>query len=182
METLETERLLLRPWLESDLDDFYEYARDPEVGPNAGWEPHADKSVSTGILRSFIEKGEVWALQLKENGKVIGSLGPHAGRDDEEPDGRSCMVGYVLSRDFWGCGLMTEAVLRSIRYAFEELGLEHLTVFHFPFNGRSRRVIEKCGFRYTGTRHASFTDYRGEKLDEVGYALTCEEYSARKAD
>ena len=77
MKTLETERLTLRSWQLEDLEDFYEYAKHPNVGSLAGWEPHSSKDVSLGILKSFIEKEEVWAIVFKENDKIIGSLGIH---------------------------------------------------------------------------------------------------------
>lgn len=71
---------------------------------------------------------------------------------------------------------MTEAVRRAERYAFEEMKLSLLSVAHFPFNTRSRRVIEKCGFRYEKTMKDSYTDYRGVKLDEVCYLMTRADY------
>lgn len=84
MKTLETERLTLRPWRESDLEDFHEYCRDPEVGPNAGWKPHESLEESKKILGSFVNCDEAKdaerALVLKENGKVIGSVGILADR------------------------------------------------------------------------------------------------------
>ena len=80
MLTFETERLVLRPWRKSDLGDFYEYAKDPEVGPNAGWKPHENMDESRRILQSFIDGEEVRAVVLKQTGKVIGSLGLHPDR------------------------------------------------------------------------------------------------------
>ena len=75
METVTTERLLLRPWRMEDAQDLYAYARDPEVGPNAGWRPHADVEESKKILAMFQEKGEVWAIEERSSGRVVGSLG-----------------------------------------------------------------------------------------------------------
>lgn len=174
MKLLETERLLLRSWRTTDLDDFYEYAKSPFVGPNAGWEPHKSKDISLKILQSFIEKQEVWAIVLKENKKVIGSIGAH-------PDGKrkgvnSKMIGYVLSEDFWGMGLMSEAVRRVIRYLFDEEKLDVLSICHFPFNHRSRRVIEKCGFKYEGVLRNAFKIYDGTVYDEVCYSILQQEY------
>jgi [ribosomal protein S5]-alanine N-acetyltransferase len=181
MKTLETERLILRPWRESDLDDFYEYGKDPEVGPNAGWKPHDSKEESLGILRSFVRGDEVRAIELKENGKAVGSLGLHPDRLRHEGMGSGREIGYVLSRDYWGRGLMTEAVRRAISFAFEEAGLDYVSCAHFPFNARSKRVIEKCGFRYEKYLAANCADYAGTKQDEVCYILTRDEYFARKA-
>lgn len=177
MESMQTRRLLLRPWCMEDLGDFYEYAKDPEIGPNAGWKPHSSLDESRQILENFVGNEEVNAVVLKETGKVVGSIGLHPDRLFHENAGSIREVGYVLARPFWGKGLMTEAVRRAERYAFEKMGLLFLSVAHFPFNGRSRRVIEKCGFRYQKTMKESYTDYRGVKLDEVCYRMTEADYA-----
>ena len=102
---IETERLILRPWRESDLNDLYEYASVPGVGEMAGWSHHKSVEESHQILSSFIFHKKTFALEYKENGKVIGSLG----LEEMEPDpltGEKCgrEVGYVLSKDYWGQG------------------------------------------------------------------------------
>ena len=180
MLTFETERLILRPWRKSDLGDFYEYAKDPEVGPNAGWKPHENMDESRRILQSFIDGEEVRAVVLKQTGKVIGSLGLHPDRLRHEGMGEGREIGYVLSHKFWGRGLMPEAVRGAIRFAFETMRLDYLAVAHFPSNARSRRVIEKCGFRYEKILSASFPDYAGIKQDELCYILTSKEYQSEK--
>lgn len=176
MDAMQTRRLLLRPWRMEDLADFYAYAKDPEIGPNAGWKPHASIDESREILSDFVGNEEVNAIVLKETGRAVGSLGLHRDRLSHERAGPGREVGYVLSRSCWGRGLMTEAVRRAEQYAFEEMKLAFLSVAHFPPNGRSRRVIEKCGFRYEKTLRGSYRDYRGVKQDEICYLLTGEEY------
>ncbi len=146
---LKTERLILRPWQQSDLEDFYEYASVDGVGQMAGWLPHESKAVSQQILDMFIRHKKVFALEL--DGKVIGSLGIEQYNEDHHPElaaltGRE--IGYVLSKNCWGRGLMAEAVQAVIEYAFDVLKLDFLTVGHFIWNNQSRRVIEKCGFQY----------------------------------
>ena len=148
---IETERLLLRPWCEADLDDLYAYACVPGVGEMAGWKHHENIGETRLILDMFIRDRKTFALELLETGRVIGSLGL------EEPDpaiicgdqaGRE--IGYVLSREYWGRGLMPEAVEAVREYCFQILKFDFLTCGHFLRNDRSRRVIEKCGFRYVG--------------------------------
>lgn len=180
MDTLETGRLLLRPWRMRDLRDLYDYARDPEIGPNAGWKPHSSRRESKKILRTFVGNEEVDAIVLRESGRVIGSIGLHPDRLHHGGMGTCREVGYVLRRDCWGRGLMTEAVRRAERYAFETLKLDLLSVAHFPENLRSRSVIEKCGFRYEKTLPGSYIDYRGVPMDEVCYLLARGEYLARE--
>ena len=166
LERLETERLILREFRESDAEDLYEYAHDPEVGPNAGWKPHESLDESRGVVKNFIQSGEVWAIEDKASHKVIGSIGLHKRERECEPFDRE--LGYVLSRDYWGRGLMTEAAGRIVQYAFDN-GMKTLLVSHFDGNDRSRRVIEKLGFSKVGHAADSYTRYDGKVLSETLY-------------
>lgn len=147
---IETERLILRPWNETDVRDFNEYASVDGVGQRCGWLPHKSLEESKTILNLFIQEKKTFALELKENGKVIGSIGLEM-RDadlgiDKQLQGRE--IGYVLNKNYWGLGLMPEAVKAVIDYCFKELDFDWLTCGHFVWNDQSRRVCEKCGFRY----------------------------------
>ena len=149
---LTTDRLTLRPWRDSDLNDFYEYASVDGVGQMAGWNPHCNVEESRMILNSFIKHKKTFALEYQ--GKVIGSLGIEEYSEDNYPElaalqGRE--IGYVLSKDYWGQGLMPEAVKAVIAWLFHEVKLDFITVGHFDRNGQSRRVVEKCGFQYIKT-------------------------------
>ena len=151
---LKTERLLLHPWRESDLNDFYEYARVDGVGQMAGWQPHRSLDDSREILDMFMREKKTFALEYR--GKVIGSLGIETYEEARYPeldlaDRRGREIGYVLSKDYWGRGLMPEAVQAVVRCLFADVGLDFIIVGHFTRNDRSRRVIEKCGFEYVKT-------------------------------
>lgn len=175
MKTLETERLILRAWQESDATDMFEFAKSPNVGPNAGWKPHDNIDESLEIIKSFISKDDVWAIVDKATLKVIGSLGLH--NDDKRSQKiKSKMIGYVLSEDYWGQGLVTEAVKRVLNFAFGELDLSVVAVDHYPFNLRSKRVIEKCGFKYEGTLRQANMIYDGSIYDDVCYSITKDEW------
>ena len=147
---IETDRLLLREWLPTDLDDLYEYASVPGVGEMAGWPHHPNKEESLYRLNHFIEGKKTFAIVYKENGKVIGSLGVEEyDLEDQLSEffqykGRS--IGYVLSKDYWGRGLMPEAVKAVIDYLFDVLDYDFLLCGHFDRNEQSKRVQEKCGF------------------------------------
>ena len=154
--TLHTERLILRPWRLTDLEDFYAYASVDGVGQMAGWKPHASREESRMILDRFIGEKKTFALEYR--GKVIGSLGIekyNTGRFPEFADQKGREIGYVLSKEYWGQGLMPEAVKEVIRYLFEEVGLDVIFCGHFLWNRQSQRVQEKCGFR-----HYAFDTYR----------------------
>ena len=149
---LTTNRLTLRPWRESDLNDFYEYASVDGVGQMAGWNPHRNVEESKMILAHFIKGKHVFALE--HQGKVIGSLGVEEYSEENYPEldtlqGRE--IGYVLSKAYWGQGLMPEAVKAVIDWLFNEIRLDFIIVGHFDRNAQSKRVVEKCGFQYIKT-------------------------------
>ena len=145
---LTTDRLTLRPWRESDLNDFYEYASVDGVGQMAGWNPHRNVEESRMILGSFIKHKKTFALEYK--GKVIGSLGVEKyGSEDKltEFDGyRGREIGFVLSKDYWGRGFMPEAVKAVMQYLFDELDYDFLICGYYNFNEQSKKVQQKCGF------------------------------------
>ena len=163
-------RLTLRPWRESDLNDFFAYASVDGVGQMAGWTPHRTVEESQNILNMFIEGRHVFALEM--DGRVVGSLGVEAYREDHYPELDDLMgreIGYVLAKDCWGQGLMPEAVQAVVAWLFDEVGLDFIICGHFDHNSRSRRVIEKCGFRYFS---ASTTETRcGTVENSLNYIL-----------
>ena len=146
-----TERLTLRPWRLTDVEDLYEYASVDGVGQMAGWLPHQSMGESLEILKRFIEGKKTFALEYK--GKVIGSLGIEEYNEQELPEPeykgkRGREIGYVLSKDYWGMGLMPEAVQAVIMYLFQNLKLDFIICGHFIDNYQSLRVQEKCGFEH----------------------------------
>ncbi len=181
MKKLVTDRLILRAFKDTDLDAFYEYCKNPKIGPSAGWKPHENINESKHILRRFIKNEEIWAVVLKEGGKLLGSIGLHEG-DSYRPNVKGVFnLGYVLDSKYWGRGYMYEACKEVIRYAFEELRADMLTVRHYTFNNQSKRVIEKCGFTYEGTlRKASVRQYDGKILDSAVYSMVPAEFSVNR--
>ncbi len=149
--TLSTDRLTLRAWTLEDLDDFHEYASEDGVGQAAGWIPHFSRDISLTVLRKFIEGKNVFAIE--SDGKVIGSVGIEEYDEKlfpERRDERGRELGYVLSKKYWGQGLMTEAIRVVIDYLFDALRLDFIVCGYFPDNVRSMRVQQKCGFRPCG--------------------------------
>lgn len=167
---LRTERLILRPWRQTDLQDFYEYASVDGVGQMAGWKPHSSIEESKTILTHFMEGKHVLALEY--NGKVIGSLGIEKYNESNYPEFDSLCgreIGYVLSKDYWGRGFMPEAVKAVISYLFHEIELDFILCGHFQWNRQSARVIEKCGFQYTKT--VDFQTRMGTKEIALDYIM-----------
>ncbi len=149
---METERLILRKWKETDAEDLFEYARAPDVGPIAGWQPHRSVEESLDVIRNVFDGAECYAVCEKENGKAIGAielkLNGHTDmteRDDE------CELGYWLGKPFWGRGYMPEAAKEIIRHGFEDLGMNTIWCGYYDGNRKSARVQEKLGFVYHHT-------------------------------
>ena len=176
MKTLETERLILTGWnlSDEDIDGLYAYAKNPNVGPNAGWKPHESREESKKIIEELFLPHEVWSIREKETGKVIGSIGLEPDRRRE--DVKSMEMGYSLAEESWGKGYMTEAARAVIDYAFGELGLVVLAICTGPENRRSQRVIEKCGFQYEGRQRKGYHIYDGTDRDNLMYSIIREEW------
>lgn len=150
---IETERLILRPWLLTDNRDLYEYAKDPAVGPPAGWPPHTSVENSKEIIKTVLAVDETYAVCLKEDNKAIGSIGLMIGKasnfDLPETEGE---IGYWIGVPLWGKGLIPEAVKELQRHGFEDLKLEKIWCGYYDGNIKSKRVQEKCGFTYHHTK------------------------------
>ena len=144
---IQTNRLLLRPFTEGDAADLYEYAKDPRVGPPAGWPPHESQADSLEIIRTVFAAPHTFAVVDRATGRVIGSAG-FTGKPRPEFPTPNDELGYALSAEFWGRGLMPEAAEELLRYAFQDLGLAAVWCSHYTDNLQSRRVIEKCGFAF----------------------------------
>ena len=142
--TLETERLILRPWCEDDAEDLYKYASDPDIGPPAGWLPHTSVENSRAIIRTVLSTPETYAVCLKTDGKPIGSIGLH--RNDLAEQDDEYELGYWIGKPFWGQGLITEASREMLRYAFENLKMNRVWCGYYDGNEKSRSVQEKLGF------------------------------------
>lgn len=170
-----TARLYLREWRESDLKDFYEYASVEGVGEMAGWRHHGSIEESKAILDKFIAHKKTFCIDL--DGKAIGSVGVEEYDEALFPEyaGKSGRrIGYVLSKEHWGQGLMPEAVAAVIQYLFEMEELDFLNCGHYEFNARSKRVIEKCGFEFV--KNAEFKTASGASAPTREYILTREKY------
>ena len=148
---METDRLLLRPWMESDAETLYKYASDPEVGPRAGWPPHKSVEESREIIRTIFGGDHMWAIELKETGEPIGCMGYFVyGESNIKIGENDAEVGYWIARPYWNKGICTEALRKLIDHCFNEKGFQTLWSDFFPDNPASGRVMEKCGFRDTG--------------------------------
>lgn len=149
---METDRILLRPWLESDAEALFKYASDPEVGPRAGWPPHKSVEESLEIIRTvFNDATNTWAIVLKETGEPIGAMGygPSCQCNLPAREGEP-LIGYWVGRPYWNQGICTEALQIMIAHIRQTTEIKSLISGHFIDNPASGRVMEKCGFVPTG--------------------------------
>ena len=180
MKNIYTERLILTPWQATweDAEGLYEYAKHPEVGPNAGWPPHESVEASMDILRELFVPSTAWAIREKDTGRIVG----HISLDDDRrrEDVNSKEMGYNLAYDCWGKGYMTEAAKAVMDYGFEEFGLVVMAVCTGPENKRSQRVIEKCGFKFEGVQRRGYHILDGTDRDNLVYSILREEWEELK--
>lgn len=167
---METERLILRHIVESDIEDLFQYCKNPNVGPAAGWKPHESIEETRKLMHGiFIGKENVFGIVAKNTKKLIGTIGLIP--DPHRTNPRSLMLGYAMSEDYWGKGLMTEAAKAVVRDGFKELPIDIITCTCYTINPRSRRVIEKCGFTYEGCLRQCEQRFDGKILDLECYSL-----------
>ena len=160
--------LIHRDWQESDAEDVFAFAQNPEV-EQAGWPIHRGISDSIWYIRISQESQETWAAALREDNRAIGAIS----LSDIHRNDRYREIEYVISGAYGNRGYATEAVRRVLDYAFGALYLAVVAVCHYPENVRSRRVIEKCGFTYEGTLRG----YSWNFSDSVRYSMTREEWT-----
>ena len=177
---LDTTRLLLRPFEPDDKGALYDYARDPRVGPAAGWAPHKDPEESLEIIRTVFSAPYVFAVVDRASGRLIGSAG-YTGRHRPQFPAPNDEIGYALHPDYWGQGLMGEAVEELLRLGFENLKLASVWCSHYVENHRSRRVIEKSGLVYQ--MEAPILDVpTGVEKPARFYSMTREAWMRRRAE
>lgn len=168
---LETERLLLRPWEENDAEELYKYAKNPEVGPIAGWPPHTSVENSREIIKNVLSAEETYAVVLKATGKPVGCIGIMTGIDSNiKISSGEGEIGY------WLGVLIPEAVRELMRHGFEDLRLLRLWCIYSEGNIKSKRVQEKCGFRYHHTEKDKLCPLMDDIRTEIVSCITREEW------
>ena len=171
----ETERLILRPWEEGDAEECYKYAKDPRVGPAAGWPVHTDVENTRQIIKDVLMVPETYAMVLKETGLPVGSISLHFHSDLAQKDDE-CELGYWIGVPLWGQGLVPEASRELLRHAFEDLGKARVWCCYHKGNKKSKRVQEKLGFKYQRTNENVPVPMLGETRTDIANLLTKEEW------
>ncbi len=176
-----TKRLILRPFSEEDAESLFKHARDPEIGPIAGWPPHKNVDESRRVIKTVLSGPECYAVCLRGDNVAIGCielkfnwLSKMNQRGDE------CELGYWIGKEFWGRGLIPEAAKELIRRGFEDLNMKIIWCGYYDGNVRSKRVCEKVGFVYHHTCKEVPVPLLGEiRVRHVAF-LTKEQWMANK--
>ncbi|MCH5192880.1 MAG: GNAT family N-acetyltransferase [Oscillospiraceae bacterium] len=169
---IETDRLILRPFRSSDAEYmFRNWASDREVTKFLTWNAHRSLSDSEAVINMWTAEYNDnsrynWAIVLKELGEPIGGIDVVKIYDNTD----TAEIGYVIGREWWNKGIMTEAFRTIIPYLFD-VGLNQIRACHAVKNPASGRVMEKCGLTYEGTFRQFFRATSGELLDISYYSI-----------
>lgn len=176
MTTLETNRLFLREFQESDLQPIQEFSSDPEVVRYMSWGPNTEKDTQEFLQRAFKQQQKQprtdygLAIVLKAENRLIGSGGICV-----NPDHKEAELGYCFNRRFWGQGYATEAARAFTAFGFEELGLHRIYATCDPANVASARVMEKIGMQREGHLREHLW-MKGRWRDSYLYAILEQEW------
>lgn len=180
---LETKRLLLHPWQDSDAKDLYNYASFPDVGPMAGWPVHTSVGNSLEIIRGVLSKPETYAVVPKAAGHAAGSISLMSGGDGNiDIPVTEREIGYWIGVPFWGRGMIPEAVKEMLRRGFMDLGVEKIWCCYVDGNVKSRQVQEKCGFIYQYTKENVVCPLLGDIRTEHISCLSKERWTGEKEE
>lgn len=178
-EEMETDRLVLRPWRESDAEALFRFASDPDIGPIAGWPTHISVEESREIIRTVFSAPETYAVVPKGEDYPVGCCGimfsdslHSAAMKHGEAE-----IGYWIGKPYWGQGMIPEAVEALLARCFNELGLNAVWCGYYDGNIKSKRVCEKCGFRFHHTNEYVLSPL-GDKRTEHFYLMTKEDFRA----
>ncbi|MBR6283645.1 MAG: GNAT family N-acetyltransferase [Muribaculaceae bacterium] len=159
---METLRIILRPWRDSDAEALFKYASDPDVGTRAGWPPHQSVEESLGIIRTLFLNDTTWAIELKATGEPIGAIGYGSSCECRLPARENePIVGYWVAKPYWNQGICTEALALMVEHIRQVTHIPSLISGHFIDNPASGRVMEKCGFVATGETVVDDSQYQG---------------------
>lgn len=176
---IETDRLILRPWQETDAEALFRYASDPDIGPIAGWPPHTSVENSREIIRTVFAAPETYAVVLKDTLEPVGCCGTMLSNSLHSTDAQQneAEIGYWIGKPYWGQGMIPEAVKALLSRCFNDLHLDAVWCGYYEGNTKSKRVCEKCGFKFHHT-NKEIVSPLGDKRTEHFYIITKEDYHA----
>ena len=175
-----TERLLLRKIRIDDSEPMFAYASHPDVSRFTTWETHKSIGNTNQFISFLLRQYEAsepsnWGITLRETQQLIGTCG-FMYWDREQ---RLAEIGYALAKDYWGRGLMVEAVRQIIEFAFERMAVERVIARCHIDNLASERVMQKIGMTFENLLRKNI-QIKGEYVDVKKYVITIEQYNSLK--
>jgi RimJ/RimL family protein N-acetyltransferase len=170
--TLETARLILRPFVMDDCAAVHSWAGNPANTRYMAWGPNTEEQTRAFVAAAAKNPGKDFAVVLKTSGAVIGSCGIYP---DEAND--TAELGWILHMNHWKCGYGSELAGELLRYGFEDLKLRRITAFCAAVNRGSYRIMERNGMRREAlNKQAFWARVDKEWIDRADYAILAEEY------
>ncbi|ABX42466.1 GNAT family N-acetyltransferase [Lachnoclostridium phytofermentans] len=175
--TIETKRLLLRPFRIEDANAMYtNWASDDDVTKYLMWPSHKSEEVSKEYIEYLIKNYEneevyCWGIELKELHQLIGSISVV----QQNPEIESAQIGYCIGKPWWKLGITTEAFRAIIQFLMDEVGINRIEARHDIKNISSGKVMEHCGLKLEGIHRQSDKNNQGI-CDAAWYALLREDY------
>ena len=192
---IETERLIIREVQTSDVNDIFEYAKDEDTGPRAGWPPHKNIEETKNIVNVWKDSNhteKVFVIVFKEHNKVIGTIGVtnlnkhlkdeknHFAKEFISQGKAVYEIGTTISKQYWGKGVSTESLNNVLNYVFEELGADIVLTLHYKANIASARVQEKNNMRVIGQYDREKKWYNTDCVTMIVRAKTKEDWALEK--
>ncbi|KWW22602.1 MULTISPECIES: GNAT family protein [Peribacillus] len=171
LPVIESKRLIMRKVTMKDAEDMFAYASNREVSRFVTWDAHGSLSATKDYIQLILQNYEdshiaPWGIQYKESGKLIGTIDYVSWQVNHH----HAEIGYVLAPEYWGKGLMTEAVEKIVAFGFENMNLVRIQARCFVENTGSERVMQKAGMSFEGIiRKGMFV--KGEHVDLKLYAI-----------
>ena len=165
---IKTPNLTLRPWQESDAECLYHFARNPKIGPIAGWPPHQSVEDSLYIIKTVFSKRETYAVVHESIPIGCAGLLFHPDTNHWWGEG-AAELGYWIAEEYWGNGYAAEASQALVERAVDDLNVEKIYASYRCENAQSKRVLEKLGFEYYS--ELTNENYLGEFFREIAMVL-----------
>ena len=173
MIRLNTQRLLLRELSTSDVSDVFEYCKIPNVVNMVGMRLHTSIEVTNKYITHELKKNETYAIVLKENRKLIGTVSLRRQENESKLDIR--LLSCVINPKFWGNGYAPEAIKALLKQAFEVECIHKVLGGHYSFNQQSAALNKKLGFVYEGTLREVIL-HNGDLVDAIQYSMLLKDY------
>ena len=192
---IETERLKLRPVCMGDVEEIFEYAKDEDTGPRAGWPPHKSIESTIKVMNMWLDPNhteDIFAIVEKTDDKLIGTIGItdlnknlkdnlNTFAIDLIKKGKSVYeIGFTLSKAYWGKGLGTEALSGMLDYLFDSLKADVVLTLHYEENIGSKKVQEKNNMKILDTYEREKKWYNTDCTKMIVRGKTREEWMAEK--